>query len=430
MAKHPSDLLHGTLDVLVLKSLAIGPAHGYAVSRWIEHRTDGLLAFLFAAQMLVYVTSLGHVAMPRGAIALSSVVAAAACLAKGPGGLLASAAVAAHLVATGRGRRAWLSAGVPALGGLAALAAWFMAANESRADVYHVMVENELARHMTDGGWPNPLYYLIHTPTRLGPWIVLIGPAVWFAIRAVAGRRNRPVAPLISLSGAWVAVVFAAFSFLPHQRPDLIYPAQAAVLLLVATLVDRRFPRWAAPVVGMTLVIAAAAFLTPLGAVLVHARTVSFIAPAAAATLAAGAGVTFALARRSPAAACFAGLASIGLVDCLIDTIGNGPRVERVSTEKFGALVRREAELRHATVVAVGLDKPASLFHLRITALALPADLARIDRPILIVTATRDRGDVEDAVGPCEALAAHNVQRGARPPIVLLAPRSGPAAER
>lgn len=41
MARSPMDLLHGTLDVLILKSLALGPAHGYAVSRWIEDRTDG-----------------------------------------------------------------------------------------------------------------------------------------------------------------------------------------------------------------------------------------------------------------------------------------------------------------------------------------------------------------------------------------------------
>ncbi|MFL5579395.1 MAG: PadR family transcriptional regulator [Gemmatimonadaceae bacterium] len=30
------DLLQGTLDVLVLKALAWGPRHGYAVARWIR----------------------------------------------------------------------------------------------------------------------------------------------------------------------------------------------------------------------------------------------------------------------------------------------------------------------------------------------------------------------------------------------------------
>jgi transcriptional regulator len=37
------DLLHGTLDVLVLRTLATGPMHGYAVSRSIHQRTNGVL---------------------------------------------------------------------------------------------------------------------------------------------------------------------------------------------------------------------------------------------------------------------------------------------------------------------------------------------------------------------------------------------------
>jgi PadR family transcriptional regulator PadR len=49
MTKQPKDLLHGTLDVLILRALAAGPHHGYAVSRWIEDRTAGLLAIEDAA---------------------------------------------------------------------------------------------------------------------------------------------------------------------------------------------------------------------------------------------------------------------------------------------------------------------------------------------------------------------------------------------
>jgi transcriptional regulator len=37
------DLLQGTVDVLVLRTLAWGPAHGYAVASWIRQRTDGVL---------------------------------------------------------------------------------------------------------------------------------------------------------------------------------------------------------------------------------------------------------------------------------------------------------------------------------------------------------------------------------------------------
>jgi transcriptional regulator len=33
-------LLHGTLDTLVLKTLARGIRHGYAIARWIEEETD------------------------------------------------------------------------------------------------------------------------------------------------------------------------------------------------------------------------------------------------------------------------------------------------------------------------------------------------------------------------------------------------------
>ncbi len=35
-AKTPNALLHGALDALILKTLARGPSHGYAVARFIE----------------------------------------------------------------------------------------------------------------------------------------------------------------------------------------------------------------------------------------------------------------------------------------------------------------------------------------------------------------------------------------------------------
>ena len=36
-------LLKGTLDVLILKTLSWGPAHGYAVSRWLRECSDNEL---------------------------------------------------------------------------------------------------------------------------------------------------------------------------------------------------------------------------------------------------------------------------------------------------------------------------------------------------------------------------------------------------
>jgi PadR family transcriptional regulator, regulatory protein PadR len=37
----PNGLLHGTLDVLVLKTVARGPLHGYGIAKWIEEATGG-----------------------------------------------------------------------------------------------------------------------------------------------------------------------------------------------------------------------------------------------------------------------------------------------------------------------------------------------------------------------------------------------------
>jgi transcriptional regulator len=49
VAREPLDLLQGTLDVLILKTLSWQPMHGYAVSRWIRQRTDDVLAVEDAA---------------------------------------------------------------------------------------------------------------------------------------------------------------------------------------------------------------------------------------------------------------------------------------------------------------------------------------------------------------------------------------------
>ena len=43
MPSAPLDLLQGTVDILVLQTLAWGPMHGYAVASWIRQRTDGVL---------------------------------------------------------------------------------------------------------------------------------------------------------------------------------------------------------------------------------------------------------------------------------------------------------------------------------------------------------------------------------------------------
>jgi PadR family transcriptional regulator PadR len=47
--RDPNDLLHGTLDVLVLKTLSWAPMHGYAIAQWIEQRTHDELVIVDAA---------------------------------------------------------------------------------------------------------------------------------------------------------------------------------------------------------------------------------------------------------------------------------------------------------------------------------------------------------------------------------------------
>jgi PadR family transcriptional regulator len=39
MADAPLALVKGTLDILILRTLTWGPAHGYAISRWIRETT-------------------------------------------------------------------------------------------------------------------------------------------------------------------------------------------------------------------------------------------------------------------------------------------------------------------------------------------------------------------------------------------------------
>jgi PadR family transcriptional regulator, regulatory protein PadR len=41
--KAKSDHLHGTMDALILKTLSLGPRHGYGVARWLEDSSGGAL---------------------------------------------------------------------------------------------------------------------------------------------------------------------------------------------------------------------------------------------------------------------------------------------------------------------------------------------------------------------------------------------------
>src|SRR5437868_4526882 len=43
MADSDVEVLRGTLDLLILKALSGGPAHGYAAARWIQQATSDVL---------------------------------------------------------------------------------------------------------------------------------------------------------------------------------------------------------------------------------------------------------------------------------------------------------------------------------------------------------------------------------------------------
>lgn len=43
MPQTAKDRLHGMLDVLVLRTLQLGPRHGYGIARWLEERSGDVL---------------------------------------------------------------------------------------------------------------------------------------------------------------------------------------------------------------------------------------------------------------------------------------------------------------------------------------------------------------------------------------------------
>lgn len=49
MARDTSDLLHGTLDLLVLRALASTPMHGFGLTKWIEQHAGNELEIVDSA---------------------------------------------------------------------------------------------------------------------------------------------------------------------------------------------------------------------------------------------------------------------------------------------------------------------------------------------------------------------------------------------
>ncbi len=49
MNRTPPEMLQGTVDILILRTLAWQAMHGYAISRWLDNRSDGVLSVEGAA---------------------------------------------------------------------------------------------------------------------------------------------------------------------------------------------------------------------------------------------------------------------------------------------------------------------------------------------------------------------------------------------
>ncbi|MFI5227664.1 MAG: PadR family transcriptional regulator [Gemmatimonadales bacterium] len=49
MKRTPPEMLQGTVDILILRALAWQSMHGYAISSWLDARSDGVLSVEGAA---------------------------------------------------------------------------------------------------------------------------------------------------------------------------------------------------------------------------------------------------------------------------------------------------------------------------------------------------------------------------------------------
>jgi transcriptional regulator len=49
MKRTPPEVLQGTVDILILRALTWDAMHGYAISRWLDTRSDGVLTVEGAA---------------------------------------------------------------------------------------------------------------------------------------------------------------------------------------------------------------------------------------------------------------------------------------------------------------------------------------------------------------------------------------------
>jgi len=371
-------------------------------------RTDGLLAVWLTLQLYLYVRTWKRERPSAAIVALMALASAAAWLTKGPIGGLSSVVIALHLLTRRRAAEAIPLALVPAVAGAAALGIWFAAAVAVGGDaVYDTMVVGELGRHAVGHGLTNPLYYIGTTAVRITPWQLLLPAAAWLGWRWArgGGHRHRHLAPEGSLLLLWLAVWLVALSLISHQRPDLFFPAEPALFLLLGRVAGE--PRGRPYLMGLALLLAAGgvAVATGLAGGAVPDLAPRWVGPTAGACLVAGGAIAWRW-RRAGLAAAFGAIGAAAAANLLLAFVGNGPAHAATSFADFGATVRAEAASRGARVVAVGVAAPSPLFHLRLAEPPLAvASLACLRGPLVVVCPQAQAAAVTGALAGCKEIA-------------------------
>ena len=369
-------------------------------------RTDGLLTLWLTVQIYLYVRTWNRRRPSTATVVLMVLASVAAWLTKGPIGSLSSVVIALHLLVRRRKLEAIPLAVVPAVAGAAALGVWFAAAVTAGGQaVYDTMVVGELGRHAVGHGLTNPLYYLGTTAVRITPWQLLLPAAVWFAWRWARGGGWRHLSPERSLLLVWLAVWLVTLSLISHQRPDLFFPAEPALFLLLGLVACE--PHGRPYLVGLALLLAAGgvAVATGLAGGAVPEAAPAWVGPAAGVCLIVGGAVAWRR-RRAGLAAAFAAISGAAAANLLLAFVGNGPAHAAISFADFGATVRAAAAGRGARIVAVGVRAPSPLFPLRLAEPPVEiAALACLRRPLVVVCPRPEVAAVTGPLAGCREIA-------------------------
>jgi PadR family transcriptional regulator PadR len=72
MADSPSDLVQGTLDMLILKTLALEPMHGYGIAVRLEQMSKGVFRLNAGSLFVAFQRPAFYLIPPRFALCLSA----------------------------------------------------------------------------------------------------------------------------------------------------------------------------------------------------------------------------------------------------------------------------------------------------------------------------------------------------------------------